>query len=63
MNESGPPKIFKLPPPNDLLPRRLSVAATGAVENVLRLRRLDRIYGQIGRKGEVEASSTKHWRD
>ncbi len=56
MNESGPPKIFKLPlPPNDLLPKRLSVAATGAVENILLLRRLDRIYGQIGSKGEVKS--------
>lgn len=47
-------KIFKLPlPAGRALPKRLSAAVAGAVENVLSLGRLDSVYRDIGAKDET----------
>jgi len=47
-------KIFKLPvPARRGLPKRLSAAVAGAVENVLSLGKLDSVYRDIGAKGEM----------
>jgi putative hemolysin len=48
-------KIFKLPlPASRALPKRLSAAVAGAVENVLSLGRLDSVYRDIGAKDETK---------
>jgi len=54
--DSESSKIFGFPlPSSDYLPRRLSAAASGAIENLLLLRRLDTVYRQIAEKSKAKS--------